>query len=180
MLFKWLDALHALAARAGAMPHVAFNHPPEVTGAAVQNVHARGLAHCDIKPENIMLMEDGSVKLCDFGAAVAIDPTTGRVAAMPAEICNLETQIAPLLSTARRQDSDFSRSTTSAAERPSMAAMTPYSLRKVTQVRSSESGSAQPVHAAVPSWHCQLSAVLCRAECAPPSLRAASILRCND
>lgn len=67
-----------------------------------------------------MMMEDGALKLCDFGAAVAIDPATGRVAAMPAEICDLENQFAEQLG---------------GPAPPSMAAMTPYSLRKVTQVR---------------------------------------------
>jgi serine/threonine protein kinase len=96
----------------------------EACRAPLQTVHACGLAHCDIKPENIMLMDDGTVKLCDFGAAVAIDPTTGRVAAMPAEITSLELQIASAAADAEASPA-----------RPSMAAMTPYSLRKVTQAR---------------------------------------------
>ena len=48
----------------------------------VQDVHVAGLAHCDLKPENIMMMEDGSVKLADFGAAVAINPDTGTTSAV--------------------------------------------------------------------------------------------------
>jgi serine/threonine protein kinase len=31
--------------------------------------HARGLIHGDIKPENVILLEDGRVKLLDFGLA---------------------------------------------------------------------------------------------------------------
>ena len=102
----------------------------------MQKVHSCGLAHCDIKPENIMLTSDGVVKLCDFGAAVAIDPTTGRVAAMPTEITSLEAQIAiPICG-----DVDDPQSA------PSMVAMTPYSLRKVTQVHICQY-SASEVHA---------------------------------
>jgi len=44
----------------------------------VQDVHAAGLAHCDLKPENVMIMCDGTVKLADFGAAVAINPENGE------------------------------------------------------------------------------------------------------
>jgi serine/threonine protein kinase len=90
----------------------------------LQTVHSCGLAHCDVKPENIMLMPDGAIKLCDFGAAVAIDPRTGRVAAMPAEINNLELQVS------------FSMSEDSDSHVPEEAELTPYSLRKVTQVCS--------------------------------------------
>ena len=95
-------------------------------------MHSCGLAHCDIKPENIMLMADGTVKLSDFGAAVAIDPTTGRVAAMPAEIASLEAQLSIA---AANEDSDRTDADNDAGNMASMAAMTPYSLRKVTQAR---------------------------------------------
>ena len=101
------------------------SHHTNFTRACPQTVHSCGLAHCDIKPENIVLTEDGTVKLCDFGAAVAIDPATGKVAAMPAEITNLEQQFA------FGDDADAA-----AAAQPTMAALTPYSLRKVTQARA--------------------------------------------
>src|SRR5215467_842195 len=33
-------------------------------------VHKQGVIHCDIKPENIMLLETGEIKLLDFGIAL--------------------------------------------------------------------------------------------------------------
>lgn len=48
----------------------------------MQVMHEAGLAHCDLKPANIVLMPDGCTKLADFGAACAINSYTGRLATM--------------------------------------------------------------------------------------------------
>lgn len=38
---------------------------------ALRHLHSFNLLHCDLKPSNILLMHDGSVKLIDFGNAVS-------------------------------------------------------------------------------------------------------------
>ncbi len=40
---------------------------------ALKHTHSRGVLHCDIKPQNIMLLGNGGIKLTDFGIARFID-----------------------------------------------------------------------------------------------------------
>ncbi len=45
---------------------------------ALHHLHSMGYAHCDIKPDNILIMADGSVRLGDPGVATAAD-ASGRL-----------------------------------------------------------------------------------------------------
>jgi len=42
------------------------------TARALEHIHQGGYAHCDLKPQNILLRSDGVVKLVDFGIAAAL------------------------------------------------------------------------------------------------------------
>jgi eukaryotic-like serine/threonine-protein kinase len=42
--------------------------------AAARTVHEQGTIHCDLKPANIKVRPDGTVKVLDFGLAKAMEP----------------------------------------------------------------------------------------------------------
>ena len=66
--------------RAGALPwQQVLDFSIQIT-CALSHAHSRGIIHLDIKPQNIMLPKDGTVKIADFGIAQMEENAEGESA----------------------------------------------------------------------------------------------------
>ena len=63
--------LYARVAQGGAMPQPVARWCSVQVLSALQHVHSCGIAHLDVKPENILVDGSFRLRLCDFGFSVA-------------------------------------------------------------------------------------------------------------
>jgi eukaryotic-like serine/threonine-protein kinase len=74
IVFEYIDGenLKELSARGPLDPHEAIRLALQVAR-ALSFAHDRGLVHRDVKPQNVLLNDDGQAKVTDFGIARSLD-----------------------------------------------------------------------------------------------------------
>jgi serine/threonine-protein kinase len=66
------------------------------TGRALEALHLNGYVHCDLKPNNILVGRDGSVKVIDLGQACPIDTKKARIQGTPDYIAPEQVKCLPV------------------------------------------------------------------------------------
>ena len=72
IVMEYIDGItlkEYLKQRGGALTWKETVHFATQILAALEHAHAKGIVHRDVKPQNIMLLADGSIKMMDFGIA---------------------------------------------------------------------------------------------------------------
>src|SRR5262245_2068420 len=72
-------SLDAWLAREGAFPWNEAIQLAAQAGRGLAAAHAAGLIHRDVKPGNLLLAADGTVKVADFGLVKVLDPTASSI-----------------------------------------------------------------------------------------------------
>jgi eukaryotic-like serine/threonine-protein kinase len=63
---------------------------------ALDALHASGFVHCDLKPSNILIADDGAVKVIDFGQAVRPGTAKARIQGTPDYIAPEQVRCLPV------------------------------------------------------------------------------------
>lgn len=72
------ESLSSLVHRSGPLPPERVLRIADETLDVLAAAHAKGIIHRDIKPDNLFILEDGSVKVLDFGIARLIEAPADR------------------------------------------------------------------------------------------------------
>jgi len=140
--------------------------------AGLQHAHDAGLVHRDVKPANLLVREDGVLKIADFGIARAAESTR-------------HTQAGTLLGTARylAPEQIAGEDATSASDVYSLGAVLyelltgrpPYAFSSLAELAAMQAdGSIEPVCDVEPSVPRELEAAVMHALARDPGFRPAS------
>ena len=135
---------------------------------ALAHAHARGVVHRDVKPANILVSNDGSVHLTDFGIARDED---AREPTIDERLLGTLSYMAPEQAAGRRATGATDVWSAGLTLYATLTGRNPYRARSLGELLENQSRRAAPLHRLRPDLPRDLSRALARAMHADPSRR---------
>ncbi len=165
------ESLAELVARRGRLPPEEVARLAREACAGLQHAHDSGLVHRDVKPHNLLVRKDGTLKISDFGIARAADVTRITTAGT---IVGTAAYLAPEVTAGEEASRAADIYGLGASLYEALTGRPPLEVKSLAELREAQARPPAPVRELAPEAPPELEAAIMQALARRPEQRPAS------